>query len=136
MYQHAVPALCYAQTLKMLCFAVRSTFCAARKESPDAIFGVLRLRSQVRLLEHFQDLQTRPQSQRLQIFDLLSALMSRHRKALQDLGNEAIIGITDLVAGEKDPRNLMIVFSVLKVVMVEWDISGHAEVCSAIDILR
>jgi DNA repair/transcription protein MET18/MMS19 len=29
--------------------------------------------------------------------------------------------------GEKDPRNLMIVFSILRVAMAEWDISGHAQ---------
>ena len=74
----------------------------------------------------------RPQSQRLQILDLLSTLMTSHRNALQDLGSESIVGITGLVAGEKDPRSLMVVFSILKVVMVEWDISGHAEVITAI----
>ena len=82
-----------------------------------------------RMLNHFQDLQIRPQAQRLQILELLNDMMLKHRNALKELGNESIIGITDLVSGEKDPRNLMIVFSVLKVVMVEWDISGHAQVC-------
>lgn len=84
------------------------------------------------MLEHFQDLQLRPQSQRLQILELLNELMSHHRQALKNLGEESLIGITDLVSGEKDPRNLMIIFSVLKVVMVEWDIVNHAEVCHAI----
>jgi hypothetical protein len=32
------------------------------------------------------------------------------------------------MTGEKDPRNLMLVFSILKVIMVEWDISNHVEV--------
>lgn len=82
-----------------------------------------------RLLEHFQDLQIRPQAQRLQILELLNDLMFKHRNALKELGNESIVGITDLVNGEKDPRNLMVIFSVLRVVMLEWDISGHAEVC-------
>ena len=80
------------------------------------------------MLEHFQDLQVRPQPQRLQILELLNDLMSKHRNALKELGNESVVGITDLVIGEKDPRNLMVIFSILKVVMVEWDISGHAEV--------
>ena len=80
------------------------------------------------MLEHFQDLQIRPQSQRLQILELLNDLMSTHRNALKELGDESVVGITDLVSGEKDPRNLMVIFSILKVVMVEWDISGHAEV--------
>lgn len=81
------------------------------------------------MLEHFQDLQIRPQAQRLQILELLNDLMLKHRNALKELGNESVVGITDLVSGEKDPRNLMVIFSILKVVMVEWDISGHAEVC-------
>ncbi len=80
------------------------------------------------LIQHFQDLQLRPQPQRLQILDLLNALMSRHRNAINEMGDESLIGITDLASGEKDPRNLMIIFSILKVLIVEWDISNHAEV--------
>ena len=81
------------------------------------------------MLEHFQDLQIRPQAQRLQILELLHDLMLKHRNALNDLGTESIVGITDLVSGEKDPRNLMFIFSIFRVVMMEWDISAHAEVC-------
>lgn len=80
------------------------------------------------MLEQFQDLQVRPQSQRLQILELLNDLMFQHRQALKDLGEEFVVGVTDLVSGEKDPRNLMIIFSVLKVIMIEWDITNHAEV--------
>ncbi|KAL8791067.1 MAG: hypothetical protein Q9213_000274 [Squamulea squamosa] len=79
------------------------------------------------LIEHFQDLMTRPHSQRLQILELLNNLMLNHRVALKSLGDEAIVGITDLVSGEKDPRSLMIIFSILHVVMVEWDIAAMAE---------
>ena len=43
------------------------------------------------------------------------------------MGDESLIGITSVVAGEKDPRNLMLIFSMLRVVMLEWDISSHAE---------
>lgn len=82
------------------------------------------------MIEHFQDLQIRPQAQRLEILELLTDLMSKHRDALKETGDQAIVGVTDLVSGEKDPRNLMVIFSILKVVMVEWDVSGHAEVCS------
>ena len=80
------------------------------------------------MLEHFQDLQLRPQSERLQILELLHELMSHHRSTLKGMGAESLVGITDLVSGEKDPRNLMIIFSILKVVMVEWEMVGHAEV--------
>ena len=54
--------------------------------------------------------------------------MSSHRSALKDLQMEFVVGITDLVSGEKDPRNLMIIFSMLKAVMVEWDVSSYIEV--------
>lgn len=70
----------------------------------------------------------RPHSQRLQVLELLHELMQNYRMALQTLGNEAIVGITDLVSGEKDPRSLMIIFSFLHVIMVEWDIADQAEV--------
>ena len=82
------------------------------------------------MLGHFQDLQLRTQSQRLQILELLNGLMSNHRPAVLNLGKESLNGIVELVSGEKDPRNLMIIFSILKVVMVEWDVVGHAEVCT------
>ena len=81
-----------------------------------------------RLLAHFQDLQMRPQSQRLSILELLNDLTSDNRSSLKGLGEESLVGIIDLVSGEKDPRNLMIIFSILRVIMVEWDMNGHAEV--------
>ncbi|EDN06215.1 conserved hypothetical protein [Histoplasma mississippiense (nom. inval.)] len=53
--------------------------------------------------------------------------LSKHT-ALQDMGDESLVGIVDLVSGERDPRNLMLIFSILKVLMVEWDISNHVQV--------
>jgi DNA repair/transcription protein MET18/MMS19 len=44
------------------------------------------------------------------------------------MGGKFVVGLVDLVGGEKDPRNLMIVFSVIKVVLVEFDIAPHVEV--------
>ena len=46
------------------------------------------------------------------------------------MGEISLVGIVDLMTGEKDPRNLMMVFSILKVVMMEWDITNHVEVCA------
>lgn len=40
----------------------------------------------------------------------------------------SLVGVVDIMTGEKDPRNLMVVFSILKVVMMEWDISDYVEV--------
>lgn len=80
------------------------------------------------IIENFKDLRHRIQPQRLQVLELLHALMLNHREALNAMGDESLVAVTDLVAGEKDPRNLMIVFSVLKVIMIEWKISDYAEV--------
>lgn len=43
------------------------------------------------------------------------------------MGDESLVGVVNLVSGEKDPRNLMLIFSMLRVLMVEWDISAHIE---------
>jgi DNA repair/transcription protein MET18/MMS19 len=51
--------------------------------------------------------------------------------ALREMADESLVGIVDVMTGEKDPRNLMVIFSILKVVMVEWDISNHVEVFHA-----
>ncbi|KAI9681177.1 MAG: hypothetical protein M1817_002459 [Caeruleum heppii] len=74
-----------------------------------------------------QDLQRHPQGTRFVVYTLLDALMSSQRKALKGMGSDFVVGITDLVSAEKDPRNLMVIFSLLRVVMVEWDITGHVE---------
>lgn len=86
------------------------------------------LTSPYSLFGNFQDLQSRSQSQRFHVYQLLNELMSHHRTALRDMGDESLVGVVDLMTGEKDPRNLMVVFSILKVVMMEWDITNHAEV--------
>jgi DNA repair/transcription protein MET18/MMS19 len=43
------------------------------------------------------------------------------------MADESLVGITDLTSGEKDPRNLMLIFSMVRVMMLEWDISNHAQ---------
>ncbi|OJD17068.1 hypothetical protein AJ78_02816 [Emergomyces pasteurianus Ep9510] len=114
-------------------------FYCDRIEDGGAIAGLDRLQSLERfnkdmtegvirsIFRHFSDLQSLPQSQRFQLLQLLNSLMSNHRKALRDMGDESLVGIVDLVSGERDPRNLMIIFSMLKVLMVEWDISNNVQ---------
>ncbi|KAI9869021.1 MAG: hypothetical protein M1813_002844 [Trichoglossum hirsutum] len=80
------------------------------------------------LFSKAQDLQRHPQGTRFTVLTLLDALMSDQRDTLKSIGGDFIVGITDLVSGEKDPRNLMVVFSMLKVVIVEWDIVRHTEI--------
>ncbi|KAL8712431.1 MAG: hypothetical protein Q9220_003279 [cf. Caloplaca sp. 1 TL-2023] len=136
---HVIEALPDA-TLSRQHVQVLCQFLCDRIEDSGAMMGLTKLQSMGRftkemaittlraLLEHFQDFMLRPHTQRLQILELLNELMLNHRAALRSVGGEAITGITDLVSGEKDPRSLMIIFSILHVLMVEWDISGHAEI--------
>ncbi|KAJ9615224.1 hypothetical protein H2200_001298 [Cladophialophora chaetospira] len=79
------------------------------------------------IFEHFTDFQSRNQAGRYRILQLVNELLDRHRKAVREMKDESLVGITDLVAGEKDPRNLMLIFSMLRVLMVEWDITDHAQ---------
>nr|KMM69794.1 hypothetical protein CPAG_06108 [Coccidioides posadasii RMSCC 3488] len=118
---------------------VLATFYCERIEDEGAISGLKSLQSLNRLdkniaqliarglFQHGSNLQKRSQSQRFQFLQLLNELMLGHREALRDMKDESLVGMVKLMDGERDPRNLMLVFSILRVVMVEWDISGHAE---------
>lgn len=53
---------------------------------------------------------------------------SERNIALQGMGDDFIAGYTSLVDSEKDPRNLMIAFSIDRVICIEFDISHHTEV--------
>ncbi|KAL1954687.1 hypothetical protein VTO42DRAFT_791 [Malbranchea cinnamomea] len=118
---------------------VLATFYCDRIEDGGAISGLDSLQSLDRfnkemaimtvraLFQHASRLQARSQSQRFQTLQLLNGLMLNHRAALKELGDESLVGIVDLVSGERDPRNLMLIFSILRVIMVEWDISNHVQ---------
>ncbi|GAA5820973.1 hypothetical protein JCM3770_006154 [Rhodotorula araucariae] len=72
-------------------------------------------------------LKAHPQAVRHSVYVLLDALMGRCRSALIRLGREFIGGYCTLVEGEKDPRNLMISFSIIRVILLEFDIGKNVE---------
>lgn len=129
------PKFLSRQQIQVLC----QFYCDRIEDGPGALDGLIKLQGLDRfnnemvqliaraILQHFQDMQTRPQSSRYHILTLVNELMSNHRKALLNMGDEFLVGFTDLVSGEKDPRNLMLVFSMVRVLMLEWDIINHAE---------
>jgi DNA repair/transcription protein MET18/MMS19 len=63
-----------------------------------------------------------PQRVRYQFFLILNHLVATRRKDLRDMGQPFIAGVITVMSGEKDPRNLMLGFSVLRVVLQEFDI--------------
>lgn len=48
--------------------------------------------------------------------------------ALKDMGSEFITSYTKMVDGEKDPRNLMLLFSMDRVILLEFDVRDHIDV--------
>ncbi|EWC45959.1 hypothetical protein DRE_04752 [Drechslerella stenobrocha 248] len=74
------------------------------------------------------DLMKHPQGTRHLVYQLLDKLMLERRSALKQIGSNFATGFVELVTNEKDPRNLMIVFSHLNVIIVEFDISDCEEV--------
>ncbi|KAI9720708.1 MAG: hypothetical protein M1828_005588 [Chrysothrix sp. TS-e1954] len=71
------------------------------------------------------------QRERFEVLTLLSVVFEKYRKeALRQRQEESDGFVPRLIAffdGEKDPRNLMIVFSIWHVPMVEWDVSNNAQ---------
>lgn len=49
-------------------------------------------------------------------------------QVLKGMGDEFLTGYRGLVDGEKDPRNLIIAFTIDRVILTEFDISQHIEV--------
>ncbi|KAI8996433.1 ARM repeat-containing protein [Trametes punicea] len=67
------------------------------------------------------------QSQRFMVFTIIDNLVARHREALKSLGDEFIQGYISIAEGEKDPRNLLLVFAIDRVLLIEFDVQKHIE---------
>ncbi|KAL4400650.1 CIA complex protein [Malassezia pachydermatis] len=69
-----------------------------------------------------------PQPLRMVVCKILDSLVARQRQALRAMrtsaeapdGSAFIQGYTKLVAGEKDPRNLLVLFGLARVLLLEW----------------
>ncbi|KAK5127079.1 hypothetical protein LTR85_008439 [Meristemomyces frigidus] len=70
------------------------------------------------------------QTERYALVQLIDLLLAKYRDALRQLhesDHEFMPGFISYFEGEKDPRNLMIIFSLLQVPMTEWDIHANAQ---------
>lgn len=87
----------------------------------------------VTVIGRAKDVQNYPQRVRYQIFTLFNKLMNRHRQILRSLGRSFVIAFSDIMTGEKDPRNLMIALSLMAIILKEFDIV--ADVSELFDVV-
>ncbi|KAK9448975.1 Dos2-interacting transcription regulator of RNA-Pol-II-domain-containing protein [Limtongia smithiae] len=73
------------------------------------------------------DMQKHAQNVRFIVYQILQNLMEKHVNALKTINQEVVPGLCNLISGEKDPRNLMIVFSLLRTLGEKFDISEFKE---------
>ncbi|QIW97841.1 hypothetical protein AMS68_003359 [Peltaster fructicola] len=70
------------------------------------------------------------QSERYAAIQLIDLCLAKYRNAIHDVQQEDASFLPRFIMlfdGEKDPRNLMIVFSLLQVPMTEWNIQSYAQ---------
>ncbi|CAO1622601.1 unnamed protein product [Parajaminaea phylloscopi] len=108
---------------EMLACSVRALTMLARLEG----FGSEQARNVASSLISHVKPRDFPQAVRFMIYALLDVLISRHRAVLKAMGKTFLKGYVDLAEGEKDPRNLMYLFAMDRVILIEWDLADMAE---------
>jgi DNA repair/transcription protein MET18/MMS19 len=66
-------------------------------------------------------------SARFEVYKLVDLFLNEHRATIKRMEEEFINGIVSLAELEKDPRCLMVYFSILSVILAEWDIQEEVK---------
>ncbi|KDQ18893.1 hypothetical protein BOTBODRAFT_28377 [Botryobasidium botryosum FD-172 SS1] len=61
------------------------------------------------------------------VFKIFDLLLSRYCQALKEMGDEFLSGYVKVAEGEKDPRNLLLSFAMIRVIAIEFDIGTHVD---------
>ncbi|CAG8494406.1 1527_t:CDS:10 [Paraglomus occultum] len=73
------------------------------------------------------NVQDYPQAVRHYVYQIFDSMLKIHIKALKQIEAEFVSGFIKTMDGEKDPRNLLLAFSLVKLIIGEFDISQHVE---------
>ncbi|KAG9304984.1 hypothetical protein G9A89_007387 [Geosiphon pyriformis] len=71
--------------------------------------------------------QSLPQTNRHLVFQILDGILRHHLNALKKMGSQFVFGFIQVMDGEKDPRNLLLAFSLVAYIISNFDISDHVE---------
>ncbi|RXK38054.1 hypothetical protein M231_04724, partial [Tremella mesenterica] len=61
------------------------------------------------------------------VYQILDSFLAKHRKALKNMGLDFLNSYVKMVDGEKDPRNLMLLFAMDRVILLEFDVETIIE---------
>ncbi|KAF8982331.1 hypothetical protein BGZ46_001445 [Entomortierella lignicola] len=73
------------------------------------------------------NVQTYQQTARHYVFLLFESVINRHTQSLRSMSSDFVFGFIQCLDGEKDPRNLLLAFTLIKSIIREFDIAQHVE---------
>ncbi|KAG9326737.1 hypothetical protein KVV02_008627 [Mortierella alpina] len=73
------------------------------------------------------NVQTYQQTARHYVFLFFESVIKRFSLSLRSISSDFVFGFIQCLDGEKDPRNLMLAFTLIKSIIQEFDIAQHVE---------
>ncbi|KAF9953728.1 hypothetical protein BGZ65_004497, partial [Modicella reniformis] len=73
------------------------------------------------------NVQTYQQTARHYVFLFFESVINRFTPSLRSISSDFVFGFIQCLDGEKDPRNLLLAFTLIKMIIQEFDIAQHVE---------